>query len=355
MAKRSALVLKSGRVSQFPTTDWAYTGATFTPTKNKIINPSFDVWQRGTGVRAFSNLSGAFTPVPAYYADQWRLDFNGNSSNSATVVLQQKVAVAPDLIEPDSPLHYIDIANTPSNGATTHMYLQQRIESVTTLQNQTATLSFWARVTSSTQTVQTWINQNFGTGGSSLVGPTGTASHNLTTTWTQFTNTISIPSINGKTRGADHYLEVVFSLPYLNTFDIQITQVQLELGSNYTEFAARPLTLEETLCFRYFNRTGFGAIGSFTSSQDWEGTIQLPVFMRAEPVATLNTNSPQVEVYGFELDTASPGTLPFGVTITDNFGRISRSGGTTVRGFTATAIQRVSNLHGNYIDLSAEF
>ena len=75
--------------------------------------------------------------------------------------------------------------------------LRQKIEDVRTFAGQTVTMSFWAKASSSV-VVRPLLQQVFGTSGSAGVTTTGT-NHTLTTTWTRYSQTLTLPSIAGKT------------------------------------------------------------------------------------------------------------------------------------------------------------
>ena len=208
--------------------------------RNYIINGNFDIWQRGT---SFGSDAG-------YTADRWR-----NNLNGGTIARDQGSFTVGQTDVPNNPQYYYDFNRTVANTAT-NLFLEQRIENVRTLSSETATVSFWAKYTSNAPTsLNIRFLQNFGSGGSSAVGTNLTTTQTLTTSWTKYTYTATIPSISGKTVGAGSYLAIQFQNANLEVFDIQIAQVQVEKGSVATDFEVRPIGEELNLCQRYFYKT----------------------------------------------------------------------------------------------------
>lgn len=222
------------------------------PGRNKIINGSFDIWQRGT---AFS--------LYQYTADRWINVFFGSSLS--TVTRQNFTLGQTDV--PGNPSYYYRTVVTSGGTASSLVTAQQRIEDVRTFQNQTVTVSFWAKA-DATKSVSIDFEQNFGTGGSpsTAVYGIGVTKFTLTTSWAKYTATVSIPSIAGKTLGSNNNdflgLNIWFEAGSDNnirtnslglqsgTFDI--AKVQVELGSIATAFEELPLSTQLNLCQRYF-------------------------------------------------------------------------------------------------------
>lgn len=163
--------------------------------------------------------------------------------------------------------------------------LEQRIESVTTLAGQPAALSFWAK-SSTAITVSTQLVQYFGSGGSpSATRSTAFFNVTLSSTWTKYSGTITVPSIVGSTLGtADgSYLSVQFLMPSSSTFTVTFAQVQFEPGSMATDFEWRPSGMEFALCQRYYER-------SYDLSQS-TGTAQTGPVIAPNTVNTVAANT----------------------------------------------------------------
>lgn len=208
--------------------------------KNKLINGGFDIWQRGTGTPI-----GELTYTNTYVADRWKTisDF-GISYHT-----YEKTAATDELLLNAGILNYIAFSSMTYSGDN-NQYLEQKIEDVRTLTNKTVTLSFYAKAGVSTSFTPRFI-QNFGSGGSTSV-TTNTSAITLTTSWARYSVTTTIPSVAGKTIGDDSFL-AVHVLKFPESVDIDITGVQLEIGSSATPFEVRPIGIELPLCQRYYN------------------------------------------------------------------------------------------------------
>jgi len=225
--------------------------------KNKLINGEFDIWQRGT----------SFSTSNAYTADRWVIV---GASGQTVSVSQQSFTPGAAPVSGYEGTFFARLAwsGTPSGT----YWFTQRVEDVRTLAGQTVTLSFWAKASSTTSAFTPMFEQNFGSGGSSIVGTTGSAI-TLTTSWQRFTQTFSIPSISGKTIGTSSYLEVrpLVGSTAVTGNSIDIWGVQVEKGSIATEFEQRFINDELRMCQRYYEKSyGFNVNpGTITDDGQW--------------------------------------------------------------------------------------
>lgn len=255
--------------------------------RNKIINGNFDIWQRGT---SFNSPVGE-----SYTADRWK--YTRYTTGAVTNVSRQSFAVGQTDV-PNNPKYFIRLAvGTPGD-----VGLAQSIEDVTTLAGKTVTYSFWAKASAPTTIGHVFLIQAFGTGGSPspIAVVSGSVNAPVTTSWTQITGTLTLPSVLGKTIGTDSndclQLRIDIGETFTGTFDI--AQVQLEEGATATPFEQRPVGLELNLCQRYFEilepgvtstTQMFGAFpgGGSASSVTW----QFKTRKRAIPTITLASGS----------------------------------------------------------------
>jgi len=263
----------------------------FTPTvsnmagRNRIINGNFDIWQRGT---SFSGIS--------YTADRWYQTWNGAGTTRATSYQNSDQSLWGDFSR------FARVANTAAPTGQTFNKFVQRIEYVTTLADKTITVSFKAK-SSSASTLSVTLEQNFGSGGSTAVTVDPSFSEVLTSDWVDYSFTVTLPSISGKTVGSSHYLELTFNLPLNSTFEIDIAQVQLEAGSVATPFEHRHYGTELQLCQRYTHVwSSYGQsyrwVGSgFTYSGGASIQYRFPVIMRASPTATFSEQNKWIADY----------------------------------------------------------
>jgi hypothetical protein len=261
----------------------------YTAGKNKIINGDFGIWQRGT----------SFTS-PGYSADRWNCNNGLMTSFSAT---RQTFTPGTAPVSGYEGTYYIDLAGTLSNASTGYNQFENRIEDVRVFAGQTVTLSFWAKGSTS-GTINSVLSQNFGTGGTAGEFLTTPVNHSITTSWTRFSQTVTLPSISGKTVGTSSYLKVMIiknmgtSYPTYGTANytgtLSLWGVQLEQGSTATAFQTATGTIQGELaaCQRYYYRmtpltTGDSFFGTGFAASSTSGlfVVTFPVTMRKQPTA----------------------------------------------------------------------
>lgn len=255
--------------------------------RNKIINGNMGIYQRGTGA---VTVSGRYGP-----ADRWKSQAFGNTFSTT----QGSFVSGDTLFDTGGAQYFTQCAVTSVAGAGNYTSILQKIEDVRILAGKTVTVSFWAKASSGTPSIGVQMAQNFGTGGSAQVDGTGQAQA-LSTTWTKYTKTFTIPSINGKTVGteATHSTALVFWLDSGSTFNtlsgsigqssktVSIAQVQLEVGSVATEFEFRPYGLELSLCQRYYEAGSFNTVSQGTSTYAGQFVSYMAI-KRAVPTVVL--------------------------------------------------------------------
>jgi len=245
---------------------------------NYIINGGFDIWQRGTNF----NISNIYT------ADRW---YAGHSATptSRTVSRQETEGIIPGIS--DIKYYLRSVINTLGSG--TNIRLQQAVENVETLAGKNVTFSFWAR-SSVAGSFNLNIQQRFGTGGSSIVS-VYSEPEAYGTAWERHTITVNIPSVAGKTIGANSHIlfEIYQDASDGSTFEI--TGVQLEEGPYATPFRRNSPNIQAELaaCQRYYwqtNYEGFVTAGnapigmaSASANNIARVVVNFPVSMRRPP------------------------------------------------------------------------
>ena len=250
--------------------------------KNRIINGSFQIWQRGT---SFTDSS-----VNNYYVDRWRSE---GYSVSGSVVISQQTFTAGQTAVPGFPQYYVQIATGGAIASGQYWAFQQRIEAPQNLSGyETVTLSFWARVPSGTLAAGTFT---YG------VGATAASNPALSTTWQKITITQSLSYGYG-----NGYVPVyVVNLPAgTAATTVQIANVQVEIGNTATSFDYRPYGTELALCQRYYQKSydlsvapgtvlpsGDSSLAQFCWGASNVGSvagtiIPFPVQMRTAPTVT---------------------------------------------------------------------
>lgn len=276
-------------------------GPDFVAGKNKIINGDF-YWNQ----RNFTS----WTDDQRFGFDRWRFQNSGGGTYTPQTFT---LGTAP--VSGYEGTNFARLATTGQSGAGVYTLLTQRIESVRTFANQTVTISFWAKAGSGTPSVSVEARQLFGTGGSpSAAVRTLFGKQAITTSWTRYSLTATVPSISGKTIGTatDDSLEINFwtsagtdfntvtnSLG-IQTATIDFWGIQAEAGSTATPFttASGSLGGELALCQRYAYQIASGTtspigFGQATGTTTGTYTIYLPVVMRGNPALTVSSTASQ--------------------------------------------------------------
>lgn len=227
--------------------------APFVAGKNKLINGDFSQWQRGTSFNLSANNV-------IYTADRWY----GFTSGTVTASVSQQTFTpgAAPVTGYEGKTFWRWTTTSQTSGGNNRW--GQRIEDVRTLAGQTVTLSFWAKADASRVIQPVFYQETDGTGSSFTYGTNIT----LSTSWTRYTQTFSLPSMSGKTIGANSMLIAFFDLPINVAMSIDFWGMQLEAGSVATPFTPAGGGFpgaELALCQRYYERT-LSVIASYGSA-----------------------------------------------------------------------------------------
>ena len=252
--------------------------------KNKIINGDFNIWQRGTSITIASG---------AYWADRYSMDMiaavpTGTASRQAFTPGTAPVAGYEG--------NFFGRVNVTAHNNSTLLFINQKIENVTTFAGQTITVSAFIKADAATNIGVNMV-QNFGSGGSGAVVTSISPSTNITSGWVRYSWTIAVPSISGKTIGTGSSLEIRFNIPTTGGFvrvgTYDFWGVQVEAGSVATPFQTATGTIQGELaaCQRYYYRLTFHAgsqrvgVGLNDTTTSATLTIPYPVTMRTNPSA----------------------------------------------------------------------
>lgn len=278
--------------------------------KNLIINGDFRIWERGTS----GTTSGDFV------ADRWASTFTNGGSASQQAFTPGQTDV------PGEPEFFHRLVASTSSGQN---ILATKTENVRNGAGQTVTLSFWAKAVSAFTFTQVKLIQNFGSGGSGSVTSVFSVV-NITTSWQKFERSIALPSISGKTIGAGNFLALQFRRDDF-AFTLDVARVQLEIGSEATDFEYRPIAEELALCQRYYWRGKishdpgyFYSVASDTSMVASIGVF--PVTMRDTPTLSTITSPSLTNCSGFTLANPTVDGFVGRVTVTSS-ARYRASGG----------------------------
>ena len=201
--------------------------------RNRIINGSMDIWQRGTSTTTTGNT---------YLADRWV---------SAIVSTGGTVSQETSSIPTGSRYAWKYVASASNTG----MQMGQQIEYMNCLdlQNITVSISFMARSVNSNAgstalTVRT--RTVAGIDGTCIFsGSNSDTSVTLTTTWTRYTVIRTLPSTFGALS-----LEFVLG-SHVSGDGIMLSQVQLEAGSVASPFEQIDYGRQLLQCLRYYEKS----------------------------------------------------------------------------------------------------
>ena len=220
------------------------TGSTAFAGDNAVLNGNFVDWSRG---------AGPFTASGTFCADRWIPSLAGDMISISRGVFTTS---DPDPLGSQE-TYFIQAAVTAVVAASNYAVLENRINDVRTYAGETVTLSFLAKAASGNPVIGLECIQYFGTGGSANVNGICAQPQQLTTSWTQYSKTFVIPSINGKTIGIDHSLFARFWLDADSAYNartggigaqasktVSITRVKLERGAAVTSWKVRAVPEE---------------------------------------------------------------------------------------------------------------
>ena len=230
--------------------------------RNQFINGDFRIWQRGTSIVT----SGSAPSI----ADRWR----ANTATAGITYSQTDVDVVPGFT--------YAVTTDGGSGGTLGNLIVQRIELAKAgnaglfALNSVWTLSYY----STSQTLPSSSSARFrttGTGADSVelqvtdfqVVPGFTPIVVGSKTWTRYQAKVTI---NALPSAANNQLEVsiAFGPPGSNFNGMMITGAQFEPGPVATPFEHRPITVEQYLCYRYYQEASFNRImfeGNSSTSQ----------------------------------------------------------------------------------------
>jgi hypothetical protein len=306
-------------------------GGQFAAGKNKIINGDFGIWQRGT---SFTSGSAIYT------CDRFR----GLSDASQTYSRQAFTPGTAPVADYEGQFFW----RATKSATGTFVQLDQPIEDVRTLAGRTITVSVWAKADSA-QTIYSRYQQNFGSGGSGNVVGTGIAQA-ITTSWTRYSFTHTIPSIAGKTIGAGNCLIIEFYDVTNGAVNLDFWGVQVEAGSTATPFQTATGTIQGELavCQRYYYQSDLSSTdfpyGAAFSTSAASFSLTLPQTMRTSPSASSSGT--------FTANEAGVGTRNF--TGLGSFGYRTRALLFEMTGSSGLTVGKPLAANGGVIAISAE-
>ena len=229
--------------------------------KNAVINGGMDIWQRGTSISIGAASDG-------YTSDRWRLF---TQTGQASTVSRQATSDTTNL---PNIQYCARVQRNSGQTGTGQMSFIQGLETVNSIPfaGKVVTLSFYARAGANFSPTSSTFNFMIYTGTGTDQFPTSytggatafVSTVNLTTTWTRYTVSGTIPTTATEI-GVYAYWSATGTA---GTNDyVEITGVQLELGSSATPFSRAGGTIQGELaaCQRYYQRfTGSNISGEYS-------------------------------------------------------------------------------------------
>jgi microcystin-dependent protein len=190
---------------------------------NQLVKTKFESVQLQTGVRLIAFPKWVFT----------------RSNNNATITITYNDFISGQTEVPNQPARFLSYSCTAIGaGAETFKVIQHRIEDVRSFNAEEITFTFYAKSSTNSE-ISIASLQVFGTGGSSSSGAIFDQVQ-LTSSWTKYVITGTVPSISGKIIGEDSYIAFEFGLPLNEIADIDISHVQLNRGNVELEYNYLP-------------------------------------------------------------------------------------------------------------------
>lgn len=256
--------------------------------RNLFHNPMDRIAQRG---------AGPFT-VGGMMSDRWGV-VTGTGGGTRSITVAALTDVDRTAIGDQEARNAVQYVFSGGSAAGDYDLFLQRLEDLRRTAGKTVTVSFWAKAAAGTPKIGVGMQQIFGTGGSpSAIVLVAAQTVTLSTTWTRYSLTFTVPSVNGKTFGTTSptdYLEVDFWLSSGTTFNSQSGSIgvqaatvtlfgrQIEIGSYATPLEKQDVNFDYAQCRRFFQNglvffAGYGLTGTQLGYQ-----VLFPMPMRIAP------------------------------------------------------------------------
>ncbi|BAQ89104.1 sugar binding protein [uncultured Mediterranean phage uvMED] len=305
-------------------------GVTAGIVKNYILNPEFDVAQRGKTINATTPISGA-NNSESYCLDQWIIVSDGNDI----------IDVAQSTTAPTGSTHSAQLSIETQNKKAGLLQWTEASQGQNLI-GKTVTLSFQAKSSDAAiddfrAVVLSWdgtadapdktIISSFGSEGSNptyntnVTAENTSANLNLSTSFQKFSITCDIDTSGAKNVGVYIFSNTTTGLS--TGENIFISQVQLEVGSTANDFVHENYSTTWLKCARYFRgwvetsddsaNEGPIANGHNMSGSGARMHLNNPVPFRATPTfdqsSTFVVSNGTGDITGFtSIDTIGPGT-----------------------------------------------
>jgi len=247
--------------------------------RNVIINGNMEIAQRGT-----SQTAAGYGTL-----DRFVMSLSGAT---ATMTQESFTIGQTDVVGSHK---FLKLAVSTGNN-NSGVYYKVEAQDAIPFVGKKVTLTYYAKGTSPAAGLQVAIGWYDGSNSSSYASTTVT----LTSTWTKYTHTFDVPSINGITlTNVNAYLEVKWAQADTDTgtgaYEVNLAQVQLEAGPQSTPFEHEPYDTTLEKCQRYYQISGTGrtygiVFNQFTATNAYANQRWWKL-MRTAPTITMNSLS----------------------------------------------------------------
>jgi hypothetical protein len=272
--------------------------------RNKIINGGMQIDQRNAGASQTFTAAAAL----AYSVDRFYGYCTGANVTGARVA--------------GSSINQYRYQFTGA-ASVTAIGFAQRIEAANSYDLNNGTATFSVDLANSLLTTVTWTAyyantaDTFGTLASPTRTQIATGTFTVTSTVTNYTASISVPS------AATTGIEIVLAVGAQTSGTWTIGAVQLEAGSSATPFERLPIGETFVLCQRYFFKDATPGVVPYGAGSPavMTFTVSLPVTMRVSPTVAITTTPTLTNCTSYSAGANSPSSISHSVTITGAAGQ----------------------------------
>lgn len=230
--------------------------------KNALVNGAFDVNQRFPTATFTVPVGITSATTEPFYVDRWRHTIPTGAGDLRVFQTRHPLDITGEDLPQNlvAPTFYLNL-ETVAGFVNEPPTIEQRIEGVRTFAGLVVVVSFYARLNSGTSTITPRLTQNFGSFGSPPVVLTGNPI-SLTSSWARYEQAFTLADLAGRTLGVipatayfDDYLELQLEFSQNQTFDVDLSHVQLERGAQATEYESTRFGDELAACLRFYEKS----------------------------------------------------------------------------------------------------
>jgi hypothetical protein len=271
--------------------------------KNRLVNGSFNIAQRGT-----SFVSGANND-DTYNLDRWYVLSDGNDAvditQTTTVPTGAKYSIGLDVETVNKKFGIAQIIENvncyDAIGGNVTLSFQAKVSATTKLDNVKCAIVAWSGTADSVTSdiISAWGSE--GTNPTLIANATyenTPANLNVTTSWATYSVTANVDTASTANIIVFIWSDVTDTT--LGDF-LYITNAQLEIGTSATPFERRLYGQELANCQRYYQTSATSLPNLHGASYDtgvWLGNVYFPVIMRSAPTITNTGGTGTVSVIG---------------------------------------------------------